>query len=414
MKKRLLVMSLMLGTLILAHALTLSECLQLAHDNYPAIRQYDLVTAAKDYDLDNAGKAWLPKISVQGGAYAFTDILNADSKISRMGVDMKNYVVGGNVAVQQTVYDGGQIIAGKRVAAAKAETEARQTDVTLYNIRRRVEDLFFGILLIDEQLKQNDLLQQDLRVSIKTVEGMMRGGIANQTDMDAIRVELLNAQQQHDAYEASRRAYMKMLGTFVGKDLGSGTTLEKPAQVAATVGDATLRPEMTLFSSQDNMLDAQRRKLDAALLPTVAFTGVGMLHTKVSDVVNAGMLLGGLSVAWNIGALYTRKNDLKKLDVQRQQNDVQRQTFLFQNRLQQEETDGAIAALRKQLESDEGIVTLRENIRQKADRKVEAGTESVNELVRDINAVNLARGQRAIHEMQLLKAVYELKNLNGN
>ena len=397
-----------------AHALTLDECLHLARENYPAIQQYNLIAAAKDYDISNASKTWLPQISVQAGAYAFTDIVRSDSRTGQMGISLANYVVGGNVTVKQTIYDGGQTAADKRAHAASAEAEARQTDVTLYNIKERVQQIFFGILLLDEQLKQNDLLQADLTVSLKTVEEMMKGGIANQTDLDALRVELLWCTAARDAYEASRTAYMKMLGTFVGKPLDSATVLVKPAMQAQSSGNASLRPEMAFFSSQDHLLEVQRQKLNAALRPTVGFVGMGLLHTKVSDVVNSVMLFGGLSVSWNIGALYTRKNDLKKLAAQQQRNEVQRQTFLFQNNLQQEETSGTITALRKQLASDDEIVRLRESIRWHADRKVAAGTESVNELVRDINAVSRARGWRAIHEVQLLKAIYELKSLNGN
>ena len=414
MKKRLFTIMWAIGILTAAHGLTIEECTQMARENYPAIKQYDLIKAAKDYDVDNAGKGWLPQISMQVGGYGFTDILNSESRISQMGINMKNYVVAGNVTIKQALYDGGKITAGKNMIAAQSEVEARQTDVTLYNIKVKTQELYFGILLIDEQLKQNDILQQDLNVSIKTVKEMMQGGIANQTDLDALQVELLKARQQHDTYEASRTAYLKMLSTFIGRDLERDTALEKPAMATVNSGDASLRPEMALFSSRDNMIEAQRKKLNSDLLPTVGFMGIRMLHTKVSDVINTGMLLGGVSISWNIGALYTHKNDLKKLEVQRQQTDVQRQTFLFQNRLQQEETDGTITALRKQLASDNEIVELRESIRNMADRKVAAGTESINELVRDINAVNQAREQQAIHEVQLLKAVYDLKNLNGN
>ncbi len=414
MKKRLLPIVWALGIMSTAHALTLEECLQLARENYPAIKQYDLISASKDYDLSNAGKAWLPKLSVEAGVYGFTDILSSDSRISQMGADIENYMVSGNISIRQTVYDGGQTAAGKRVIKAKAEADARQTDVTLHNVKMRAQEIFFGILLIDEQLRQNDILKEDLNVSIKTVEEMIRGGIANQSDLETLQVELLSAHQQHDAMEASRTAYLRMLGAFIGKELSSDTPIEKPLMSVASCGDASLRPEMAFFSSQEDILKAQRRRLNSFLLPTVGFVGMGLVHTQVSDMVNREMLLGGLSVSWNIGALYTRKNDLRKLDVGLRQNDVQRRIFLFQNRLQQEETDGAIAALRKQLESDNEIVRLRENILRKADSKVAAGTESVNELVRDINAVSRARGQRAIHEVQLLKAVYELKNLNGN
>ena len=133
----------------------------------------------------------------------------------------------------------------------------------------------------------------------------------------------------------------------------------------------------------------------------------------MSDMLNNGMMVAGVSVSWNIGALYTRKNDIRKIEVQRQINDSQREVFLFNNRLQNEEANGAIASLKRQIEKDEEIVRLRENIRSKSDRKVELGTKSVNELVSDINAVSLARAQKAMHEIQLLKEIYRQKNINN-
>lgn len=140
---------------------------------------------------------------------------------------------------------------------------------------------------------------------------------------------------------------------------------------------------------------------------------MGMLHSKVTNVLNNGLFMGGLTVSWNIGALYTRKSDLKKLELQRQMNDSQQEIFLFNNRLQNTETEGAISSLRKQLAQDDEIVSLRESIRSKSDKKVLLGTESVNELVRDINAVSMARAQRAQHEIQLLKEIYKQKYINN-
>ncbi len=413
MAKRLLLTLWAVCTLTAAHALTLEECLRLARDNYPAIRQYGLVEAAKEYDTDNAGKAWLPAVSVQAGAYAFTDILKQNSAASRAGVDIDNHLAAAAVTVRQTVYDGGRTAAGKRAAAAKWEAEARQTDTDMYAVKARVQEIYFGILLIDEQTRLNDILQADLATVAKNVEDMMRGGVANQSDLDALNAELLSAAQQREAYEATRAAYLKMLGMFVGRVLDSATVIERPSMPAASRGTESLRPEMAYFASQDAILDARRRQLDANLRPTLGFMGMGTLHTKLSGMLNKGLVAGGLTLSWDIGALYTRKNDLRKLETLRQQNDARRQTFVFQNHLSQEEADGSVAALRKQLAGDDGIVSLRESIRAAAAKKVAAGTESANELARDINAVNRARVQRAAHEIQLLKALYNLRYLKG-
>ena len=420
MNKRLL-LAMALSASLSAQAISLKECLQMAHDNYPAIKQYQLIEQTRDFTLENAAKGWLPQVSASAGAYAFTDIIKANEQMARMGIDTKNYMANASVVVRQNVYDGGQIAAQKDVAAAQSEVQKHQLHVSMYGINERVQQIYFGILLLDEQIAQNELHQKDLSTSEKSIRSMMKGGIANQSDLDAILVEGLKLQQQKDAFLASRQAYLKMLGVFVGKDLQESETLEKPilnlCKSVKSVGDSVVcenRPELQYYASQNLLLDAQRKQLDTRLRPTVSLFGMGMLHSKVSDMVNNGILAGGISLSWNIGALYTRKNDIRKLDLQRQLNDSQREVFLFNNRLQNEQENGTVASLRKQIAQDEEIVRLRESIRSKSDRKVQLGTESVNELVRDINAVNLARAQKAMHEIQLLQEIYKLKNINNN
>ena len=397
---------------VAVHALSLNEARSMARDNFPAIRQYRMIEQSRDFTLDNVAKGWLPQVSISAGAYGFTDILKSDQRMEQMGMDMNNFMANASVMIKQSLYDGGQIAARKKVVWAESQVQKQQLDVSMYAINEQVDQLFFSILLLDEQLEQNALLQKDLATSEQTIRSMMTGGIANETDLDAILVERLKAEQQNESLLASRQTYLRMLGVFVGKDLtAAAETLEKPAQgyVRANVN----RPELNYYASQNLLLDAQRKQLNTQLRPTVGIFGMGMVHSKMSDMLNNGMMVAGVSVSWNIGALYTRKNDIRKIEVQRQINDSQREVFLFNNRLQNEEADGAIASLKRQIEKDEEIVRLRENIRGKSDRKVELGTKSVNELVSDINAVSLARAQKAMHEIQLLKEIYRQKNINN-
>ena len=383
---------------VAVHALSLNEARSMARDNYPAIRQYRMIEQSRDFTLDNVMKGWLPQVSISAGAYGFTDILKSDKKMEQAGMDMNNFMANASVMIKQSVYDGGQIAARKKVVWAESQVQKQQLDVSMYAINEQVDQLFFSILLLDEQLEQNALLQKDLATSEQTIRSIL--------------VERLKAEQQNESLLASRQSYLRMLGVFVGKDLAAAAeTLEKPAQgyVRANVN----RPELKYYASQNLLLDAQRKQLNTQLRPTVGIFGMGMVHSKMSDMLNNGMMVAGVSVSWNIGALYTRKNDIRKIEVQRQINDSQREVFLFNNRLQNEEANGAIASLKRQIEKDEEIVRLRESIRGKSDRKVELGTKSVNELVSDINAVSLARAQKAMHEIQLLKEIYRQKNINN-
>ncbi len=394
-------------------ALSLDEARQMAHDNYPAIRQYRIIDQGRDFTIDNVAKGWLPKVSVSAGGYAFTNVLNTNAQATKMGLDLRNWMASGAITVTQSVYDGGQIAAQRQVVSAQSNMQSRQLDVSMYAINERIDQLFFGILLLDEQLKQNNLLLLDLATSEESIRSMMKGGIANQCDLDVILVEKLNASQQGVALKASRKSYLRMLGVFIGKSLTEDEPIDMPCGITSLGKASENHPELTYNTSMNSLLDAQRRLIDTKLRPTVSVFGTGIIHTKVSDLLNSGMLMCGISVSWNIGALYTRKNDIKKLDVQKAMNDSQREIFLFQNRLKNEEANGTIESLRKQIEQDEEIIGLRESIRSKGDKKVKLGTESVNELVRDIHAVSLARAQKAQHEIMLLKEIYNQKNFNN-
>lgn len=400
----------------IAQSLTIDECVEKAQANYPAVKQYKLIEQSRNYSMANATKGWLPQIGVSAGAYGFTDIIDNDL-LNMMGVDMENYLLNGSVTLSQNIYDGGQISTSKRITQAQAEVEKRQLDVTMYEIDEKVQQIFFGILMIDEQIEQNRLLQEDLSISYNSVESMMKGGIANQSDLDAIKVEQVKARQQLGSLQSSRKAYVRMLGIFIGEPLDERCTLQTPSPSTTTIRfwseDLILRPELTYYSAQERLLDEQRKRLNSDLRPTLSAFATGMIHNSVTDMINNGILVGGLSLSWNIGALYTRKNDIQKLNLQRLTIASNRETFLFNNRLQNEDSNGAIENLKTQIEQDDEIVSLRESIRSKSEKKVESGTESVNEMLRDINAVSQARQQKALHEIQLTKEIYNLNHIRG-
>ena len=398
---------------ISAQTLTLEECRRLAHDNYPSVKQYNLIEQTRDFTIDNASKAWLPQVNASVNGLAFTDILNLSNQMKQTGVDMKNMMAAGLVMINQNIYDGGQVKAQKHIAAAQADVQKQQLNVSMYDLNQRIEQLYFGVLTLDEQIRQVELLQNDLALSYKTITAMINEGVANQTDLDAVKVEQVKSQQTLEAQKTSRASYMQMMGIFIGKKTDESTVLQKPATVDVLNNEVN-RPEMDYFKSQSKLLDARRKQLDTKLMPKLSAFGMGTYHTTVSDMINSGMLAGGLTLSWNIGALYTRKNDIKNIDIQRLMIDSQRETFLFNNSLQNESTNGNIATLKRQINQDDEIVSLRESIRSKSEKRVKLGTESVNEMLRDINAVSQARQQKALHEIQLLKEIYSLKTINNN
>ena len=394
----------------------MEQCKAWAQGNYPVIKQYNLVEQSRRFTVENAAKAWLPKAVVSGTASYQSDVTTIPIDIP--GVDIPTlskdqYDV--NITVSQQVYDGGAVSSAKRLAEAQGDVGREQVSVAMYDVNRRIDELFFGILVLDEQIGQVAVLQEDLSLSLASVKAMVKGGIANQTDVDAVMVELVKAKQKGTSLLTQRNTYLKMLSTFIGKEIGDGDTLVKPMPPVLQNG-ANSRPELALYAAQERLLDARLKSLNVALRPNVGLfarggygnPGLNMLKDDFDAYYKVGVTL-----SWNFGSLYTRANDRRNIDIERQTVQSERDAFLFNTRLQTELESGAVANLREQLRQDDEIIKLRRRIREKAELRVANGTETVNEMLRDINAVIDAQLGKRLHEIQLLQEMYKIKHLNN-
>lgn len=414
MNKRTLSITLLLVTAAQAFAgLTLAECREAARQNYPAIRQYRLTEQSRDYTLSNAMKGWLPQIKVTAAAAAFTDIVDVPAQAAAVTGTTGNTVYGAALQVTQPLYDEGAISAKRNAARLESEASMRQLDVNLYSIRERTDQLFFGVLLIDEKISHNRLLQHDLGITLATVGSLVRNGMASQSDVDAVSVELLKARQQACALQEQRKAYVLMLATFTGMQLNDSVSLDRPAPPETDL-TANNRPELLLFQAQSQLNDSRRKVLDSRLRPQIGLFGVAAYHNKPFGMMNSANLAAGISLNWNIGALYTRRNDLRDIELQRQNIDVQRATFLLNTNLKSQQSDGAINGLRSQIALDDDIISLRKNIKSTIEKKVNNGTETVSELLRTVNAVVEACQTKATHQLQLLQEQHNRALTMGN
>ncbi|MCD8303566.1 MAG: TolC family protein [Prevotellaceae bacterium] len=397
--------------------LTLERCKEMARGNYPVIKQLSLVEQSRNFSVSNAQKAYLPQLSLSGRAQYQSDAtkLPVDlPSVSFKGLSRDQYDFSLNLS--QSLYDGGAVSSQKALARRQGDVDYEQVNVALYDVYERVEEIFFGILSLDEQLRETALLQDDLSLSLDNVLAMQRSGVANQTDVDAVRVELAKARQSETGQRATREAYLRMLATFTGQEIAAGDTLVRPSLPSGIFPQENRRPELDLYNARSLLIDERLSALDTDLRPRLSLFAQGGYANPGLNIFKTGFQAYyqvGATLSWNFGSLYTRSNDKHKLEVERQSVDSEREAFLLNTSLQTEMQGGAIESLRKQIDEDDEIIALREGIREKADTKVENGTETVNEMLRDINAVSEARLTRSMHELQLLQEIQKLRTINN-
>ena len=414
---------LFLGAWLSAGAqLTLEECYRQARANYPLIRQYGLIEKTREYNLENAARGYLPQLAFSAQATYQSDVTRIPIDLEALGftgveiptLSQDQYKA--ELSLNQTIWDGGAIRSRRKTLRTQAEVEQRDLDVSLYALRDRVNQLYFGILLTDARLGQSRVLQDELQRHLDQVASYINNGIANQADYDALRVELLKARQDEVQLRHARRAYVAMLSRFIGQELREGVTLEKPRGDRPNVS-RNQRPELALFEAQIRNLRAQDTSITAGLTPRLSLFATGGYGKPGLDMFENKFQLYGLAgvrLSWDIGSFWTQKNDRRKIQTGIQSVEAQRETFLFNTALEVEQHNATIDRYEEQLRYDDEIIALRRSVRRASEAKMANGTLSGTDLASDIHAEQAAIQEKIVHEISLLMTIYEHKYATNN
>jgi outer membrane protein TolC len=393
-----------------AQPLSIDSCYALAVKNYPLIKQYELIEKTKEYTLSNAGKGYLPQVSITAiEGYIFGGLPGTS--------DGTNFKFIGFGQVNQTIWDGGAIKTQKKIINALSQTDKASVDVALHDLKLRVNQLYFGILLVDEQLKQLEVQNIILGNNISRIQQLNDNGLTYKTDLDEIKVEQLKLNQQRTEFTYTRNGYLRMLSLLTGVQLNEQTTLQKPMVSNLLPDVQIIRPEISLYKSQRNLVNAQAGMQHVNLMPKVGLLGVGVVFAPDINLGNSKLSslgVAGLSASWNIGALYKNSNEKKLTQQELSKINVQEETFLFNTKLQMSQADANIDKQKAVLADDEEIVALRTTIREGYQLKYNNGVSPLLDLLNATERESEARAQKALHEMQLLMTLYDYKTISGN
>ena len=326
------------------------------------------------------------------------------------GLSRDQYKVG--IDVRQTLFDGGTIGSLREIARGEGAVQAAQTEVDLYKIGQRVHEMYFALLLLDEQLRLNADANALLRSNEQQLAAMLKSGTASAGDFENVKAERLSAEQQQTELLSQRQTLQRLLSLFCGIPVDS---IHRPAVPNLPSGE-NKRPELRLFDCRLQLTDAKEKALDAQLLPQLGLFAQGYYGNPGLNLFEDMMKrrwswngIAGLKLTWNLSALYTHRNEKSKLRVQRELIENARQQFLFNNRLDETQQSENVRRFRAIAQRDGEIIALRTAVRKAAESKLAHGIIDVNGLLREINKENAAKTQQAIHEIDMLKAMYDLK-----
>lgn len=415
----------------------LEECRRLARENYPLTRQLGIIEEVAQYNLSNAARGWIPQVSFSAQATlqsdatsypeAFKRILSAGGSAAGQqgaqapeitGLRKDQYKIA--VDISQNIWDGGKTRAMKEIVEAEAEEQCRQVEVEVYELLSRVDDIYFSILLLEGKAVQLSNTISLLETNLEKMRTCLANEAATRSDVEAVEVELLTAMQALDQADYARNAYRRMLEILICRRLDN-ENLEMPEMpdipvVESNSEDLSRRPELELFNARIAGIGARVRDINSNMIPHFSafaqgyygYPGLDMFKSMTStDWTLNG--IAGVRMVWNLTGFSTRRNNLRKLDAQKRQVDIQRSIFLLNSDLSAAREQGEIERLRKAMESDEKIAALRRSIRKAAESRLDNGVIDSTDLLRKISEETSADITLSNRQIELLQASFRLR-----
>ena len=398
--------------------ITIEECYRKARENYPLIRKLGLVEKTKDYNIDNLNKGYLPQLMFSSKATYQSDVTKIPIDLEAMGFrgveipHLSQDQYGISLDLNQTIWDGGTIKSSKEAVKSSAEVEKGNIEVSLYAVNERINQIYFGILLADAQIEQNRLLKKIIADNYTQVESYVKNGIANQSDLDAVKVDMIKAEQNEIDFMTARHTYITILAKLTGMDIDDDTRLVKPFPERPTQSDALGRPEMSLFDAQVMKYRSDYNRINSGLFPRLSLFATGGYGKPGLDMFEnkfAPYYIAGIKLNWNIGNFYSLKSQRKLIRNNIDMVENQRELFLFNTDIDKTQKELAIEKYKDQIKYDDEIIRLKTSIRKASEAKIANGTISGTDLMRDINSEHTAIQTKILHEIQLLLAIYDFK-----
>ncbi len=398
--------------------LTIEECYNLAKQNYPLIKKQFLIAKSSSFALDNVSKLYLPQVSVSGQATYQSETINFSKVLSAPGVSFPDiskdqYKI--QAEISQTIYDGGSVKNQKELIRANEQIQQQSLEVSLNTIKDRVTEIYFSILLLNEQLQQNEIRKSDLQGALNKANASLKNGTGFKSNVNELKAEVVNVEMTETEFKANRKAYIEMLSLLIGKSVDENTQLVLPVPILITA--QINRPELKLYDLQKKTLYIQEKQLKADYTPKLsAFVQGAYGRPTLNFIKNkfGAWWLGGLRLNWSLNSLYTLKNNRSILSINRQNVDIDKETFLFNTNLTLIRQYADIQKYKALIQQDDTVISLRNSVVQSAKAQLDNGVITVHEYIAKLNAENLAKQTRILHNIQLLQAQYNYKNTSGN
>lgn len=399
--------------------LSLEECYRQAETHSPQAGQTRLIQEAADLQIKLLNRNYVPQSRINGQATWQSDVTSVPIKLPNFELTpppKDQYKL--TLDVTQTIWDGGLTEKQKSATLANQQVEQQRVVVDLYRIREQVSNLYFGALFAERQLRNFEILQQELNAKLLKTKASVQNGVAIRSNVLSLEARILELEQQLLETQKRRASALEGLSLLTGTNIDVNTTLQAPATQLVN-GIEITRPELRLFDAQKQNLAVNEQLIKAKNLPKLsAFAtggygrpGLNFLATQFQTY-----FIGGIQLQIPLTHLYTNSQglEIQQLRVNQQRIERQRESFLLETQIRLASQRQEVGRLQALVASDRKLIEIRGSIRKASESQLDNGIITASDYLTELNNEDTARQNLILHEIQLLQAQNNQRITSGN
>jgi outer membrane protein TolC len=400
--------------------ISLFDCHRLAMEHAPRLQDKELIQEIGQLKTDQAGSSWYPRLDLNGKVSYQSDVVTitlANENIPVAFPEVPHDQYGLNLDISQTLFDGGRTRQLKDYEAARSAADLQQVEVDLYGLKGKVNQYFFAILALQENLKNLDVHQENLQARKEQVEAGIKQGAILPSELKVIEVELLKVKQSKLDVNARKRAFLDALGVLCGKEMDAGIRLQKPVFDARYQEQEAQRPEHQLFDLKEASMDAGKELAARQRMPVLyayGQTGYGKPGYNMLSGEWDFYYMVGAGLKWNIWDWNSSKRDRQLIERQQQMLRNQRASFDKELKALLVQEEARIKQYRESILLEEEVLKLQEEISALQALQLENGTITATDYVTELNKESIARINLAMHQVNLMKSIASYLTIQGN
>lgn len=406
----LLFLVLLLQKSVAQETYSLETVLEKANANYPLAKQKGLLEQQRSFNLATLNRGYLPQVSINGQATYQSDVTELPIKINIPGLainPLSNDQYRIVADVNQILFDGGNVHQQKILVKANEQVEQEKVNAELQKMREKVRQLYLGVLMMDEQLRQVDLIESDLQQGILKIQSAVKNGTALRSQLAVLQAEQHKNNQRRTELLSTRSTLLKTVSLFTGTPIDEKNKFMVPVSTIQVRESFLInRPELKIFEAQEKFTETQKKLLGVKSLPRLSLFGQGGYgNPGLNMLLNEfnWFYIAGARLNWNLGALYSLPAERKSNAISKSSIQVQKELFLLTASITTEQYRNDISKYKQLIQEDNSIVTLREEILKASKAQLENGVITSSDFLREMNAADIARQNLLLHQLQLVQ-----------